>query len=45
MFLRFSLVEGMEGVDLIEIIDKTQSVEDIMDDQVREGKQNEGSLT
>ncbi|KAJ8425757.1 hypothetical protein Cgig2_028521 [Carnegiea gigantea] len=34
---------GMEGVDPIGIVDKTQCVEDIMDDLVSEEKQNEGT--
>ncbi|KAJ8421652.1 hypothetical protein Cgig2_031129 [Carnegiea gigantea] len=34
---------GMEGVDPIEIIDRTQCVKDIMDDLVSEEKQNERS--
>ena len=33
----------MEGVDPIEIVDKTQCVEDIIDDLVSEKKENEGT--
>ncbi|KAJ8420445.1 hypothetical protein Cgig2_002657 [Carnegiea gigantea] len=42
MFLTFNFVQGMEGIDPIRIIDKTQYVEDIMYDLVSEEKQNEG---
>ncbi|KAJ8427396.1 hypothetical protein Cgig2_027946 [Carnegiea gigantea] len=37
------LLTSMEGVDPIEIVDKTQCVEDIMHDLVSEEKKNEGS--
>jgi len=36
-------MQGMEGVDPIEIINKTQCVEDIMYDLVSEENQNEGT--
>ncbi|KAJ8427505.1 hypothetical protein Cgig2_017246 [Carnegiea gigantea] len=35
--------QGMEGVDPIEIIDKSQCVEDIVDDLLSEEKENEGT--
>ena len=41
MFLTFNSGQGMEGVDPIGIVDKTQCVEDIMDDLVSVEKKNE----
>ena len=41
MFLTFNSGHGVEGVDPIGIVDKTQCVEDIMDDLVSEEKKNE----
>ncbi|KAJ8429694.1 hypothetical protein Cgig2_004493 [Carnegiea gigantea] len=43
MFITFNSVQDMEGVDPIEIVNKTQCIEDIMDDLVSEEKQNEGT--
>ena len=41
MFLTFISGQDMEGVDPIGIVDKTQCVEDIMDDLVSVEKKNE----
>ena len=41
MFLTFISGQGMKGVDPTGIVDKTQCVEDIMDDVVSVEKKNE----
>ena len=41
MLLTFIPGQGMQRVDPIGIVDKTQCVEDIMDDLVSEEKKNE----
>ena len=44
MFLTFNYGQGMEGVDPIGIVDKTQCVEDIMDDLASEDKKDRKSV-